>query len=125
LNKFLFPCRGPIGFNEEELYYLKVLAGSYPVTWYLGAADILTGDTKWERTINNINFVVSDSLNRIYFIKTVGGVFGYDSNNMPESLEEKMFYISPGVYYGEVVSIGKNNVFFSDTQRVYKMDVLQ
>ncbi|MFA5729968.1 MAG: lamin tail domain-containing protein [Candidatus Paceibacterota bacterium] len=118
-------CRGPIGFNEEEFYYSKILAGSYPMVWYLGVADIVTGNTKWEKAINDVNFVVSDPLNRIYFIKTVGGVFGYDSNNMPEKMEDRLFYISPNKYYNEVVSIGKNNVFFSDTQRVYKIDTPQ
>ncbi|MFA5208005.1 MAG: hypothetical protein WC428_05095 [Candidatus Paceibacterota bacterium] len=95
------------------------------MVWYLGAADIITGNTKWEKTTNNVNFVVSDPLNKIYFIKTVGGVFGYDSNNMPENMEDKLFYVSPGRYYSEVVSIGNNEIIFSDTQRIYKIDISQ
>ncbi len=111
---------GPIGFNEEEFYYSKILAGSYPMVWYLGAADISNGETKWERAVNGVSFIISDSLNRIYFTK-IGGIFGYDSNNMPENMEEKMFYVSPGSYYGDSISIGNNKVFFSDTQRVYEI----
>lgn len=116
--------RGPLGFNENEFYYSKILAGSYPMIWYLGAANISNGETKWERTFSGVNFVVSDSSNRIYFTK-IGGIFGYDSNNMPEGMEDRMFYVSPGSYYGDSISIGDNETFFSDTQRVYKIDVFQ
>jgi len=115
-------CRGPIGLNEDEFYYSRIWAGSYPMVWYLGAADILSGDTKWERAINDIDFVTSDFSNRIYFTKT-SGIFGYDSNNMPESLEDRLFYLTSDTYYGETMSIGNKKTFFSDIQRVYAIEV--
>jgi hypothetical protein len=112
---------GPISFNDKEFYYLRVVVGSYVIR-YLGAADILTGKMKWERTVGNVNFVVSDPLNRIYFINP-NGVSGYDSDNMPESLDNRLFHASPGSNYGIVASIGDKKMFFSDTQRVYEVDM--
>jgi hypothetical protein len=89
---------------------------------YLGAANIANGSMKWEREIYGVNFVASDSSNKIYF-SLPNGVSGYDSNNMPGSLDEKIFYAS-GSYCGNVVSIGDRKTFFSDTQRVYKIEAL-
>jgi hypothetical protein len=117
-------CTGPKGFNEEELYYGMSAIGTYPAIYYLGAASILTGETKWERRVYAVNSVVSDPLNRIYFTND-SGVYGYNSNSMPESLDEKLFYVSPGHYYGTVISIGDKRIYFSDTQRVYKVDISQ
>jgi hypothetical protein len=115
---------GPIGFNEEEFYYTRVVIGSYPMITYLGAASISDGSMKWERMASGVNFVISDSQNRIYFTKP-SQIFGYDSNNMPESLDTRLFYLSSGVYYGNFISIGDKKTFFSDTQRVYIVDVSQ
>ena len=114
---------GPIGFNEEEFYYTRTEIGAYPMIYYLGAANISNGQMKWERRLSGVNFVVSDLSNRIYFTNN-SGVIGYDSNNMPEDMGEKVFHVSPGAYYGDIVSIGDKKTYFSNLQRVYRLDVL-
>jgi hypothetical protein len=77
---------------------------------------------KWERAIYGVNFITSDSSNKIYF-SSPNGISGYDSNNMPENLDNKMFF-APGSYCGNVVSIGDRKTFFSDMQRVYNIEAM-
>ncbi len=91
---------------------------------YLGAADITDGKTKWERRFSWVNFVTSDPANRIYFTAS-SAVLGYDSSNMPEDTNNRLFYYSPGYYFGETISIGNQKTFFSDTQRVYRISTSQ
>jgi hypothetical protein len=113
---------GPLGFNKTEVYYSRILPESNMLISFLGAVNISDGSLIWERSAPVTNFVVSDPSNRIYFTKGTE-IFGYDSNNMPESMVDSLFYLVTGFYCSDIISIGDKKIFFSNEQRVYEMEI--